>query len=93
VIWSSAPSVASCQPAASSLLRWYCWVAASVWRSAIACVVPNGSSDGRSISRLEAIFDCVRARRLLAALRSASTLRCVIECVMRVFIVRPDPSG
>ena len=56
MIRSSACSVASIQPMPSSTLRWYCFVAASVWRRAIAREVSNGSSDGRVISLPEAAF-------------------------------------
>ena len=82
-------SVASCQPIASSTLRWCCWLALRLWRSAIACAVANGSSDGRVISLPEADFICVLVSFAEMLLRSARTLRWTIEVVMRIAIRDP----
>ena len=90
----SACSVASCQPMASSTLLWCCRLALRLWRSAIACAVANGSSDGREISLLEAAFICDRVSFDEMLLRSARTLRWTIEVVMRIAITgRPFRSG
>src|SRR3954471_18832342 len=87
VICERACSDASCQPWASSTLRWYCWVPSSDSRSASAREVLNGSSDGRVISRFDAIFCCVRVSRSETRLRSPSTLRWTMPVVMRVLTV------
>ena len=76
------------------MLRWYCCVASIDVRSDSARDVLNGSSDGRVISLLEAIFWCARLSRSLTRLRSARMLRWVIPVVMRVLIrARPFRSG
>jgi hypothetical protein len=64
-------------------------LALRLWRSAIACVVANGSSDGREISLPEAAFICVRVSFAEMLLRSASTLRWTIEVVIRIAITGP----
>jgi hypothetical protein len=81
---ASADSVASCQPIASSMLRWYWSLASSVWRRPIARAVLNGSSEGRVISLPEDALLWVRAIFSDSALRSERTLRWIIEVVIRM---------